>query len=289
LGNFAVDPKEYLAVYDEISVPEEQQQSWFSNRRGAVVGDSLARQFGWKVGDRVTLSGTIYPGDWEFEISGIYTATRKSVDRTSFLFHYDYLNDSPIAEQMGSRDMVGWIVSRIDDPSRSAEISKAIDARFDERDIQTLSMSERALNTSFMGMISAVLKAVDAVSLVILAIMVLILGNTVAMGVRERVKEYATLRALGFELKHIVTAILGEAATLGAFGGLLCLLISYPLVERALGRFLQETAGFPQIRVSLEASLATLLLGTLLGSLAATLPARRMATGNIIESLRKVG
>jgi len=107
--------------------------------------------------------------------------------------------------------------------------------------------------------------------------------------VRERVKEYATLRAIGFELRHVVTAIVGEAAALGALGGLLCLLISYPLIERALGRFLEETAGFPRIRVSLPASVATLLLGTLLGSLAAVLPARRMATGNIIESLRKVG
>lgn len=290
-GNFAVDPKEYLAVYDEISVPEEQQQSWFSNRRGAVIGDALAKKFGWKVGDRVTLSGTIYPGDWEFEISGIYSATRKSVDRSSFMFHYDYLNDSPVAEQMGSRDMVGWIVSRIDDPARSAEISKAIDARFDERDIQTLSMSERAMNTSFIGMISAVLKAVDVVSLVILFIMVLILGNTVAMGVRERTHEYGVLRAIGFLPKHLVMFVIGEAVAVSLAGGMLGLLVAYPFINLGVGRFLEENMGgwFPFFRIAPETMVWAMLLAAGLGLLAAAQPARAASRLKVVDALRRVG
>jgi putative ABC transport system permease protein len=290
-GNFAVDPKEYLAVYDEIAVPEEQQLSWFSNRKGAVVGDALAKKFDWKVGDRVTLSGTIFPGDWEFEISGIYTATRKSIDRSSFMFHYDYLNDSPISEQMGTRDMVGWIVSRIDDPSRSAEISKAIDARFDERDTQTLSMSERAMNASFIGMLSAVLKAVDFVSVVILFIMALILGNTVAMGVRERTHEYGVLRAIGFLPKHLVMFVLGEAVTVGIGGGLLGLLIAYPLVNLAIGRWLEENMGgwFPFFRIAPETMVLALLLAAGLGLVAAAQPARAASRLKVVDALRRVG
>jgi putative ABC transport system permease protein len=290
-GTFAVDPKAYLAVYDEVSVPEDQKQSWFSNRRGAVVGDALAKKFGWKVGDRVTLTGTIFPGDWEFEISGIYTATRKSVDRSTFMFHYDYLNDSPVAEQMGARDMVGWVVSRIDDPSRSAEISKAIDARFDERDIQTISMSERAMNTSFIGMISAVLKAVDVVSLVILFIMVLILGNTVAMSVRERTHEYGVLRAIGFLPKHLVMFVVGEAVAVSLAGGLLGILIAYPFVNLGIGRFLEENMGgwFPFFRIAPETMVWAMLLAAGLGLIAAAQPARAVSRLKVVDALRRVG
>jgi putative ABC transport system permease protein len=290
-GSFAVDPEEYLEVYDEIIIPPEQREAWFQNRTGAVVGDALAKKMGWKVGDRVTLKGTIYPGDWEFQISGIYTAVRKSVDRSSFMFHYDYLNDSQAVANANSKDLVGWIVSRIDDPSRAAEISKTIDARFEERDQQTLSMSERAMNTSFIGMISAILKAVDVVSLVILAIMVLILGNTVAMGVRERTHEYGVLRAIGFLPKHLAVFVLGEAMTVSVAGGVLGVMISYPFVQEGLGRFLEENMGafFPFFRIDPATIVWALLLALLLGAVAAALPAYNASRLKVIEALRRTG
>lgn len=290
-GSFAVDPEEYLEVYDEIIIPPEQREAWFQNRTGAVVGDALAKKMGWKVGDRVTLVGTIYPGDWEFQISGIYTAVRKSVDRSSFMFHYDYLNDSQAVANANSKDLVGWIVSRIDDPSRAAEISRTIDARFDERDQQTLSMSERAMNTSFIGMISAILKAVDVVSLVILFIMVLILGNTVAMGVRERTHEYGVLRAIGFLPKHLAAFVLGEAVTVSVAGGVLGVMISYPFVQEGLGRFLEENMGafFPFFRIDPATIVWALLLAMLLGAVAAALPAYNASRLKVIDALRRTG
>jgi len=290
-GSFAVDPKEYLEVYDEILIPPEQREAWFQNRTGAVVGDALAKKMGWKVGDRVTLAGTIYPGDWEFQISGIYTATRKSVDRSSFMFHYNYLNDSPQVASANSKDLVGWVVSRIDDPGRAAEISKAIDARFEERDQQTLSMSERAMNTSFIGMISAILKAVDVVSLVILAIMVLILGNTVAMGVRERTHEYGVLRAIGFLPKHLAVFVLGEAVTVSVAGGVVGIMISYPFVQEGLGRFLEENMGafFPFFRIDPVTIVWAIILAVLLGVVAAALPAYTASRLKVIDALRRTG
>jgi putative ABC transport system permease protein len=290
-GSFAVDPEEYLEVYDEILIPPEQREAWFQNRTGAVVGDALAKKMGWKVGDRVTLKGTIYPGDWEFQISGIYTAVRKSVDRSSFMFHYDYLNDSQAVANANSKDLVGWIVSRIDDPSRAAEISKTIDARFEERDQQTLSMSERAMNTSFIGMISAILKAVDVVSLVILFIMVLILGNTVAMGVRERTHEYGVLRAIGFLPKHLAAFVVGEAVTVSVAGGVLGVMISYPFVQEGLGRFLEENMGafFPFFRIDPTTIVWALVLAMFLGAVAAALPAYNASRLKVIEALRRTG
>lgn len=290
-ASFAVDPEEYLEVYDEIILPPEQREAWYQNRTGAVVGDSLAKKMDWKVGDRVTLVGTIYPGDWEFVIEGIYTAVRRSVDRSSFMFHYDYLNDSQAVANANAKDMVGWIVSRIDDPGRAAEISKTIDARFEERDQQTLSMSERAMNTSFIGMISAVLKAVDAVSLVILAIMVLILGNTVAMGVRERTHEYGVLRAIGFLPKHLAVFVLSEAVAVSVAGGVLGVMVAYPFVQEGLGRFLEENMGafFPFFRIDPATIVWALLLAVLLGALAAVLPAYGASRLKVVDALRRTG
>jgi putative ABC transport system permease protein len=287
-ATIAVEPQSFLEVFDEIQVPADQRESWLQNRRGAVVGDVLAKKFGWKVGDRVTLKGTIYPGNWEFDISGIYTATRRSVDRSTFWFHWDYLNETVDAR---AKDQIGWIAARIDNADRAADISKSIDTHFDEKDIQTLSMSERALNTSFLGMFTTVLKAMDIVSIVILLIMMLILGNTIAMGVRERTNEYGVLRAIGFLPKHIVIFVIGEAVTIGALGGALGILLSYPLVENGIGRWLEENMGgfFPYFRIAEGTTIAAALLSLALGGLAAAIPAYRASKLDVIDALRRIG
>jgi putative ABC transport system permease protein len=223
-------------------------------------------------------------------IAGIYTATRRSVDRATLYFHYDYLNDDPRTLQ-STHDQVGWIVSRVDDPGRSADIAKAIDAKFEERDIQTLSMSERAMNTSFIGMISAILKAVNMVSLVMLGIMALIIGNTVAMGVRERTHEYGVLRAIGFLPKHLAMFVVSESVAVSIFGGLLGVMLSYPLVEQGLGRWLEENlAGFfPFFRIDPQTIGVSLVLAAVLGVLAGALPAYSAMKLKVVDSLRRAG
>ena len=287
-ATLAVQTETLFDVYDEIQVSPAEKQSWLETKKGAIVGDVLAKKLGWKVGDRVTLSGTIYPGDWEFVISGIYTAKRRSIDRSTFFFHYDYMNDA-VPQRM--KDQIGWIVARIQDPSQAANISTAIDRHFDERDIQTLSQSERALNTSFLGMVSTVLKALDLVSAVILVIMLLILGNTIAMGVRERTHEYGVLRAIGFLPKHIAGFVFGEAMVIGTLGGLFGIALAYPLVERGVGRFIEENMGgfFPYFRIEPSTVVSAIVLSLLLGALAAGLPAYRAAKLNVVDSLRRVG
>lgn len=287
-ATIATEAKSFLEVYDEVVVPPDQREAWFQNRRGALIGSALARQMGWKIGDKITLRGTIYPGDWEFEISGIYTATRKSLDQASLWFHWDYLNET-VPPRM--QNQIGYVVSRISDSGRSAEISKAIDAMFDEREHTTLTMSESAMNQSFLGMFSAMLSALDIVSLVILAIMLLILGNTIAMGVRERTHEYGVLRAIGFLPKQIATFVLVESVVVGALGGLAGLVLSYPLVEHGIGRFLEENMGgmFPYVRVEPQIAGLALGLAILLGALAAALPAWQSSRLDVVDSLRRVG
>src|SRR5262245_49767983 len=120
-GSIAVDPTDMLNVFDELKVKPDEVESWKQNRKGALVGDAIAKKLGWKVGDRVTLRGTIYPGDWEFVISGIYTATKASVDRSTFYFHWNYLNDSTVNRR---KDQIGWIAARIDNAGKSGQVCR---------------------------------------------------------------------------------------------------------------------------------------------------------------------
>lgn len=287
-ATIATDPKSLLNVYSEIKTSEAEKQAWIEDRQGALVGDALAKKKGWKVGDKVTLSGTIYPGDWTFNVRGIYTTTTTNVDRSTLWFHWNYMNESLDARR---KDMVGWIVTNIQDASNSGRISKEIDAKFENRDLQTITMSEAALNQSFLGMFAAVLKAIDIVSVVITLIMALIVGNTIAMGVRERTNEYGVLRAIGFLPNHIVRFILAEGLVIGVLGGLIGVLLGYPLINNGMGRVIEENMGqfFPQFRVQPQMAAFALGLATLLGLVAAILPARKASRLQVVEALRRVG
>ncbi|WP_437710337.1 FtsX-like permease family protein [Sorangium sp. So ce448] len=286
-ASMAVESKTFFKVYDEMVVSPEDMERWQGDRKGAILGDVLAARLKVKPGDTVTLEGTIYPGNWQFNVSGIYTATRKSIDRSQFIFHYDYLNESLPERQ---RDQIGWMAARIDDPSRSADISAAIDKIFDEKDVQTATMSERAMNLSFMAMMSAVLTALNVVSVIILLIMMMILGNTIAMGVRERSREYGVLRALGFEPKHVRIFIIGEAATIGLLAGFIGLVVSYPIVELGLGRWLEENMGsmFPYFRIEPMTMVLAVLLSMGLSLAASLLPAYNASKLSVTDALRRV-
>lgn len=288
-ANMAVDPKSFLEVYDEVHLTPEEKTRWLEDRKGAIVGTATAKKMGWKVGDKIILEGTIFPGDWEFNVDGIYTSSRKSsLDETQLFFHWEYLNEAAKGDR---KDHVGWISSRITDASRSAEISKAVDQLFDSRDTQTVTMSERAMNVSFLASFSALLTALDIVSIIILGIMLLILGNTIAMGVRERTKEYAVLRAIGFEPWHIRFFVIAEAASLGIISGGLGLGIAYPIVNNMMGRWLEENMGemFPYFRIEPKTALSALVIAILLSTTASLLPSIQAGRVSVTDALRRVG
>jgi putative ABC transport system permease protein len=286
-ATMAVDPRTFLEVYDEIDLSDDDRTRWLADRRGAILGRSLAAKLHKKVGDRMSLTGTIYPGTWEFTVAGIYTATRKSIDQSTFFFHWDYLDQSLDEDRRGE---IGWVVSRIDDVGHSADISRAVDRTFDDKDTQTITMSERALNLSFMAMFSAILTIVDIVSVIILLILVMILGNTVAMGVRERTNEYGVLRALGFSPGHIRFFILGEGVTLGILAGLAGLGFAYPLVNVGMSRFIEENMGgmFPYFRIEPITAGIAMILAVALGAAAAIIPAFRAGRIPVVEALRRI-
>ena len=288
-GNFALDQETFLDVYDDLVVPEDQKAAWKADRQGALIGRALAKRTGWKVGDTVILKGTIFPGDWSFNVRGIYSGSRKGTDETGFYFHWDYMNEA-FPQGSAQRDRIGWVLAKVKDADRGAEIGAAIDKAFEDSEMPTLTQSELALNRSFMGMFDAILTAINVVSIVILLIMTLILGNTIAMGVRERTNEYGVLRAIGFLPRHVALFILGEATTIGILGGLGGLAMG-TLVVAGFGAFLEENmAGlFPSFKVATTTSIAAVLLAVLLGVIASAIPAWRAARLSVIDSLRRVG
>lgn len=286
-ATLACDPKTQLEIYPELGLTQQEKDNWLADKQGAIVGATLAKKLGYKVGDEVPITSQIYPGPWKFHISGIYHATKKSIDNSTIFFHWDYLNDGMPARM---QDKVGWVVSRIEPGLNSADVAKKIDQVFDEQDTQTLSQDEGTFQHSFLAMMSAVLKAMNVVSLVILGIMMLILGNTVAMGARERTSEYGVLRAIGFLPGDIAMLVIGEAATLGIAGGAAGLALGVPFVNYGMGRWIEENMGgmFPYFRVAVPTAVAAMVLAVTLGLLAGVLPAWRSSKLKVVDALRRV-
>ncbi|GAC1364089.1 MAG: ABC transporter permease [Polyangiales bacterium] len=288
-ANFAVDGATYFQVYDDFAITPELRDTWMHDAEGAIVGDVLAKKMGWKVGDKVTLVSGIYPDkpSWEFTIDGMYEAKARSADRSSFFFHWDYLDKNIGGTR--SRDQIGWIVSRVDDPTHTADVGVALDRSFDDREIQTLSQDEHAFNASFLAGISAVLTAIDIISVVILAIMALVLGNTIAMGVRERTQEHGVLKALGFSGGQIAGFVVAESVLIALAGGVLGVAVAYPFIEKGMGRWLEENMGtfFPYFRVDPRTAVVAIALAVLLGVLAALIPALRASRLRTVDALRR--
>lgn len=284
--SMALEAAPFIAVHDELAAPAEQRQAFVAERTGAFVSRELAEELGWQLGARLRFRMAEVPGEIELTLSGIFESRRRGFAGRALFLHWEYY-DEQLPESL--RNSVHMIVARVHEPGESARIARTIDLRFEAHENQTFSQEDQATIAQLVARFGAVLQALDLVSVLILGVVMLILGNTVALGVRERTKEYATLRALGFPSRHVAWFILVEAALLGVLGGLACLGVAYPTIEKGLGRFLQETAGFPPIHLSASSAVATLLMGALLGGCAAALPAYQMSRSNIVTALRKVG
>jgi putative ABC transport system permease protein len=230
-ANIAVEPQSFLEVYPEFRVPPEQVTAWLADRQGAIVGRDLADRFGWKVGDRIPLTATIWqPKDggqtWTFNISGIYDA-EEGIDKTQMFFRYDYLEENRAVGQ----GEVGWYVVKIADPSKSVELSRTFDEMFANSSAETKTTTEKGFVESFAKQIGDIGAIMIAISSTVLFMFGLVAASTMAQSVRERTSEFAVLKALGFSGGGVLALVLAESLFITLVGGGLGLLVAWLIVQ----------------------------------------------------------
>ena len=279
---FAVEPS-FLDLYPEFVLKPEEKKAWMVDRKGAVAGRKLADQYGWKVGDQIPLRGTIFPGTWTFNLRAIYDGADAKVDETQFYFHWDYLNEVIKAKYPRRGDQIGMYFIEIRDPAQAAQIYQDVDATFKNSLAETLTETEKAFQLGFIAMTEAILLAVQAVSFVVIIIIMAVMANTMAMTARERYGEYATMKALGFANGFVALLIFAESIGIALVGGALGILLTFPLAAAfaaALGTL------FPVFFVSRETVLMQILAALVVGIVAACIPAWRAARVRIVDGLR---
>ena len=282
---FAVDPPTYLALYPEFVLSEDERQAFFRDRQGCIVGRKLARKYGWKLGDTIAMRGTIYPGNWRFTIRGIYDGIDATTDENQMLFHWKRLAESIRARAGRNADFVGVYIVGLREADQAPVVAQHIDALFKNSLAETLSETEKAFQLSFVSMSEAILVAVQAVSFIIIVIIMAVMANTMTMTARERLAEYATLKALGFTPGFISKLLLGESLLIALIGGCIGMALTFPLAKAfggAVGSF------FPVFQVSSDTLVLQGLACVVVGGVAAAWPAWKMSHIDIVQGLNHV-
>ena len=283
---FAIEAVPYLSMFPEYVIAEDELRAFLRDRKGAIVGRKLARTHGWKIGDAVPLKGTIFPGNWEFVVRAIYDAGEAKTDTSQFFFHWEYLNETMRARMPQRANQVGIFVVEVSDVDRAAAVSEAIDRQFKNSAAETLTETEQAFQIGFVKQTEALVIAIRLVSFVVIFIILAVMANTMAMTARERLREYATLKALGFGPAYVVGLIFGESLALAAVGCGIGIALTFPV-----GNWFAGLVGtlFPVFEVSSETIALQIVCAIAVGAIAAALPARRAARVRIAEGLRAIG
>lgn len=279
-----VDAPSFLQVYSEYALSEAQQQAWLKDRGSAIVGRALAQRFGWNVGDTVPLRSNIWMRSdgtniWPLEIAGIYNA--ENGDNQGLYLHYEYFNES---RALG-RDSIGWVVERVEDPSRSEDIARRIDAIFANSSAETKTATEKAFIQGFANQLGNIGALLTAIASAVFFTMLLVTANTMGQSLRERLNEIAVLKTLGFSDGGVTSLVFAESLLITASGGILGLLLAGGAIQ-ALGDALQQY--FPMVGMPPSAWTMGAVLILVLGSLAAALPCYQAARLRIADALRQV-
>ena len=279
-GQFAVDPQSYLEMYPEMSVPDDQKQAFFREKSGAIIGKRLLDIFGWKVGQDITIQGTIFPGDWTFKVVGVYTPTNSVINDDMMIFRHDYME-----EKIGRPGIAGWYVMRIDRPDNAPAIAKVIDDQYRNSTASTKTGTGQAVNASFATMWGNVSLLMGTIGMAVVFAILLVTANAMMMGMRERVREIAVLKTIGFADSTLFSIVMLESTVI-VFTGAALGLGGAKLLYRATNF---NAAGFlPGFDVTPN----TLLLGSLIAvglTLASgVVPAMRAARLPVSAALRNV-
>jgi putative ABC transport system permease protein len=283
-GQMPVIPEEFLSLYPEFVLPDDQKAAWLATRTGAIVGRTTAKKFEWKIGDRIPLKATIWPPKkggviWEFDLVGIYDATKEGVDLSNFYFRHDYFDEN---RQFGE-GQVGWYIVRVKDPNRAAEVAAAIDAEFSNSSAETKAETEGAFVRAFAKQMGDIALITMAILLAVFFTILLVSGNTMAQAVRERTEELGVLKAIGFTNLKVLVLVLAESCLIALLGGGLGLLLAWSLIARGdpTGGAL-PTFHFPKQELALGLVYA---LG--LGLVAGLFPAWQAMRLRIADALRR--
>ena len=284
-GQMPVVPEEFLAMYSEYLLPEDQKQAWFRTRTGAIVGRKTAERFGWKVGDRIPLQATIWrkkngEATWEFDLVGIYDGQEAGTDTSNFFFRYDYFNEG----RLFGDGLVGWYYVRVENPAEAEAVARRIDHEFANSSHETKAETEGAFLRGWAKQVGDITTIMVAILSAVFFTILLVAGNTMAQSVRERTEELGALKAMGFTNGQMLALVLAESCLLAGLGGGLGLGLAVFLIAKG-----DPTGGllpmfhFPMRDVALGVGFVLAL-----GLVAGALPALQAMRLRIAEALRRV-
>lgn len=276
-ANFAVDARKLRDVVPEVKMSDAEWQGFINDRQGAVVGRKLVMLYGFTPGQRVTLKSPIYNQSVEFIIRGVYTGN----DEKTLYFHYDYLNEMLPA---WAKDQVSTFSIMANTAEDVPRISQAIDSMFTNTDAPTKTESEREFALSFQTMMGGVKQFLYGIMAAITFSLLLVMGNTMAMTVRERTKEVGTLKAIGFQRGTITALFVGEAlivACIGAGIGIAAAALAYRAVDLSL--YFPNFMSFVPTGQTLAAAF---ILSIVVGMFSVIYSAYRVSSLTIVEALR---
>ncbi len=281
---FPVNPEEYLAMFPEYLLADEEKQAWFSTRTGAIAGRAIADRYGWKVGDRIPIQATIWTMEggqrgWEFDLVGIYDGAEKATDVTQFLFHYDFFDEA----RAGGKGLVGWYTVRVDDPEHSAEVARLIDEKFANSPAETKTETEKAFIQGFAKQIGNIGTIMVAILSAVFFTILLVAGNTMGQAVRERIEELAVLKAMGFSHLGMLVLVLAESCLLAIGGGSLGLALAWMLI----GMGDPTNGALPIFFFPIKDLITGIGMVILLGVVAGILPALQAMRLRIADGLRR--
>jgi putative ABC transport system permease protein len=279
-AQFTTDPNEIFKVHTEWRADPEQISAWQHDRASTCASDDLVKKYGWKLGDRINLIGTIYPINPELTLRCIYTAPD---GWNGLLFHDDYLQEG-VRWFKGRSDLFSVLVDTADNVPRVAE---TIDSMTANSPFPTKAETEKAFQLGFIAMMGNVKAFILGISGAVVFAILLVSANTMAMSIRERIREVAVLKVLGFNRRKILAFFVGEAVTIALIGGLLGIGAAHGLVYMVANSPQGQALG--QISVTGPTLAVALLVATVVGFFSAVLPAYRAAQLNIAEGLRHLG
>jgi putative ABC transport system permease protein len=281
---FAIDPQNQRIVLPELKVPDDQWANFLKDRQGAIAGAKTAARFGWKIGDRIPIKTTIFGGanTWEFNLDGIYHSTTVGGDESQFWFQWDAFEEGV---PKAFKDNVGWYVLKLDNPDDAPRVGKAIDDMFTNSSFETKTETESAFAAGWVKQFGNIEFLILSIGGVVFFTLLLVTGNTMAISVRERIGELATLKAIGYSDRKILFFVLAESLMIALFGGLLGLAlaaVAIPVLAAALNGLLPTLILSPAI---LSVGLGTALLVGLVSGLLPGIGAMRM---RVVNALRRV-